>query len=164
MPVVQIVPAIQNKRLSNECTDRSAPGCARSCLLAGGVLLSAQAPQLPSAPLKQFGASITPSFDGWYDNPDGSHNLLIGYYNRNIEAELDIPDRSEQQVRARRPADRGQPTHFLTRRHYGMFIVTMPKEYAEDPEDHLDAHGQQRDDDDPDLHARRLQPDAVEVD
>ena len=96
-------------------------------LLAGGVLLSAQAPQLPSAPLKQFGASITPSFDGWYDNPDGSHNLLIGYYNRNIESELDIPIGPNNKFDPG-PADRGQPTHFMTRRHFGMFIVTMPKE------------------------------------
>ena len=95
-------------------------------LLAGGALL-AQAPQLPSAPLKQFGASITPSFDGWYDNPDGTHNLLIGYYNRNIESELDIPIGPNNKFEPGLP-DRGQPTHFLTRRRFGMFVITLPAE------------------------------------
>jgi len=96
-------------------------------LAAGGVLLSAQAPQLPSAPLKQFGAGITASFDGWYDNPDGSHNLLIGYLNRNTESELDIPIGANNRFEPG-AADRGQPTHFLTRRRFGMFVVTVPRE------------------------------------
>lgn len=95
-------------------------------LLAGAVLV-AQAPQLPSAPLKQFGASITASFDGWYDNPDGSHNLLIGYYNRNTESELEIPIGPNNKFEPGSP-DRGQPTHFLPRRHFGMFIITLPQE------------------------------------
>ena len=105
--------------------------------LAGGALL-AQAPQLPSAPLKQFGASITPSFEGWFDNPDGTHNLLVGYYNRNTESELDIPigpnngfgvvDRDGRVEVEPGSADRGQPTHFLTRRRFGMFVITLPAE------------------------------------
>ena len=95
-------------------------------LLAGGVLV-AQTPQLPSAPLRQFGASITASFDGWYDSPDGSHNLLIGYYNRNTESELDIPIGPNNKFEPGE-ADRGQPTHFLTRRRFGMFVITLPPE------------------------------------
>jgi len=96
-------------------------------LVAAGVLVSAQAPQLPSQPLKQFGASVTPSFDGWYDNADGSHNYLIGYMNRNTEQEIDIPIGPNNHFEPG-PQDLGQPTHFLTRRHFGMFIVTVPKE------------------------------------
>ena len=87
----------------------------------------AQAPQLPSAPLKQFGASVTPSFDGWYDNPDGTHNLLVGYYNRNIESELDIPIGPDNKFEPG-PPDLGQPTHFLPRRRFGMFVITLPRE------------------------------------
>jgi len=96
-------------------------------MLAAGALLSAQAPQLPSAPIKQFGASVTPSFDGWYDNPDGSHNYVIGYMNRNAEQELDIPIGPNNRIEPGGP-DMGQPTHFLTRRRFGVFIITVPKE------------------------------------
>lgn len=104
--------------------------CLRLCALlmvAAGVIVSAQTPQLPSAPLKQFGASVTPAFEGWYDNPDGTHNYLIGYMNRNTEAEVDIPIGPNNHFEPG-TADMGQPTHFLTRRRWGMFIVTVPKE------------------------------------
>jgi hypothetical protein len=96
-------------------------------LFAGSVALSAQI-QLPSAPPKQFGGSITPAFEGWFDNPDGTHSFLIGYYNRNTEAELDIPIGPNNHFEP--TADMGQPTHFLTRRRFGMFVVTMPKEFT----------------------------------
>jgi hypothetical protein len=96
-------------------------------LLAGSVLLSVQTPQLPINPPKQFGTSVTASFDGWYDSPDGSHNLLIGYYNRNTESELDIPIGPNNKFEPGEP-DRGQPTHFLTRRRFGMFVITLPAE------------------------------------
>ncbi len=62
--------------------------CAAAALMSG-VAVSAQ--RLPSAPLKQFGASVTPSFDGWFFNPDGTQTFLVGYFNRNIESEVDIP-------------------------------------------------------------------------
>jgi hypothetical protein len=44
--------------------------------------LSAQS-LLPSTPKKGFGASLTPAYDGWYANADGTRTLLVGYYNRN---------------------------------------------------------------------------------
>jgi hypothetical protein len=96
-------------------------------LLATGAVLSAQV-QLPSQPPKQFGSSITPAFEGWFDNPDGTHSFLIGYYNRNTEAELDIPVGPNNHFEP--TADMGQPTHFLTRRRFGMFVVTMPKTFG----------------------------------
>jgi hypothetical protein len=102
--------------------------CRALMLVAGSVLLSAQV-QLPSAPPKQFGASISPAFEGWFDNPDGTHNFLIGYYNRNTESELDIPIGPNNHFEPGNP-DVGQPTHFLTRRRFGMFVVTVPKEFG----------------------------------
>jgi hypothetical protein len=61
-------------------------------IAAGSALLSAQAGQLlPSYPKLGFGASVTPAYDGWYDNKDGTHTFLIGYYNRNWDQEVDIP-------------------------------------------------------------------------
>jgi hypothetical protein len=101
--------------------------CALVAFVAGGALVSAQL-QLPSAPPKQFGASVTPAYEGWFDNPDGTHNFLIGYYSRNTEQEVDIPIGPNNHFDP--TPDMGQPTHFLTRRRFGMFIVTMPKEFG----------------------------------
>jgi hypothetical protein len=102
--------------------------CVAAMLAAGTALLSAQVPQLPSSPQKQFGTSITPGYYGWYDNPDGTHNFLIGYFNRNTEREIDIPIGPNNKFEPGDP-DRGQPTHFLPRRQYGMFVVTVPKDF-----------------------------------
>jgi hypothetical protein len=101
--------------------------CASVTLVAAGALVSAQV-QLPSNPPKQFGASISPAFEGWYDNPDGTHTFLIGYYSRNTEQEIDIPIGPNNHFEPG-PADMGQPTHFLTRRRFGMFTITVPKEF-----------------------------------
>ena len=60
------------------------------------------------------GKNIAPVYEGWEKNPDGSFNLVFGYFNRNWEEELDIaigPDNTFEPG----PGDRGQPTHRLTR-------------------------------------------------
>lgn len=99
-------------------------------LIAGGMVLSAQTLGGPimSAPQKEFGGSVSPAYEGWFDNPDGSHNFLIGYYSRNTKEEVDIPIGPNNRFDTQ--ADLGQPTHFLTRRRYGYFIVTVPKEFS----------------------------------
>jgi hypothetical protein len=99
-------------------------------LVAGGALLSAQqGTLLPSSPKLGFGASVTPAFDGWYDNPDGSHVFLIGYYNRNWSANVDIPIGPNNKFEPG-DIDRGQPTHFLPNRNFGMFTITVPKAFG----------------------------------
>lgn len=96
-------------------------------LLACGVLASAQ--RLPSEPPRQFGSSITPAYEGWFDNPDGSHSFLVGYLNRNSTQALDIPIGPNNSIEPGGP-DMGQPTHFLPGRQFGMFIITVPKEFT----------------------------------
>lgn len=102
--------------------------CALLAFVAAGALLSAQT-LLPSTPQKGFGASVTPAFEGWFDNPDGSHTFLIGYFNRNTAQEVDVPLGGNNQFSPGLP-DMGQPTHFLPGRRYGMFIYTVPKEFT----------------------------------
>ena len=102
--------------------------CAPVVLVASGAIVSAQV-LLPSVPPKPFGGSITAAFEGWYDNQDGTHSFLIGYFSRNTEAELDIPIGPGNHFEPGNP-DMGQPTHFLTGRRYGMFTYTMPKEFT----------------------------------
>ncbi len=94
--------------------------------IAGGVLLSGQS--MPE-PRKQFGASVTGAFEGWFYNPDGSRSFLVGYYNRNSQQELDVPIGPNNRIEPGGP-DMGQPTHFLPGRQWGMFIVNAPKEFT----------------------------------
>ena len=96
--------------------------------LSAAAVSSAQS-LLPSTPKKGFGASITPAYDGWYDNADGSKTLLVGYYNRNWTQDADIPIGVNNRFEPGDP-DRGQPTHFLTNRNFGMFTIVVPKSFA----------------------------------
>ena len=107
-------------------------GLRRLCLagaLTSSVLLLGQT--LPE-PRKQFGASITGAFEGWYENGDGTRGFLVGYYNRNTQEELDIPVGPNNRIEPGGP-DMGQPTHFLPSRQFGMFAIPVPKGFtAED--------------------------------
>jgi hypothetical protein len=95
-------------------------------VLAGGILLSGQVQ--PPEPRKQFGASITGAYEGWFYNPDGSRTFLVGYYNRNSRQEPDIPIGPNNRIEPGGP-DLGQPTHFLPGRQWGMFTVPTPKDF-----------------------------------
>jgi hypothetical protein len=92
--------------------------------------LTAHARQLPLAPVRDSGQGITPAFEGWYQNPDGSFNLLIGYFNRNAKETLDIPAGPNNRIEPGGP-DQGQPTHFLTRRQWGVFTIKVPKDFGD---------------------------------
>ena len=104
---------------------KSLAGLCAAGALAGGVLVWGQ--QLPE-PRKQFGASITASFEGWYYNADGTRSFLVGYYNRNSQQEIDVPIGPNNRIEPGGP-DLGQPTHFLTGRQMGMFTVPVPKDF-----------------------------------
>ena len=97
--------------------------------LACGALLSARQIQLPGEPPRQFGASITASFEGWFDNANGSHSFLVGYLNRNRGHAVDVPIGPNNRIEPGGP-DLGQPTHFLPGRHTGMFIITVPGSFT----------------------------------
>jgi hypothetical protein len=73
--------------------------------------------------------SISPAFEGWYPNPDGTFTLLVGYFNRNRSQALDIPIGPNNRIEPGGP-DYGQPTHFLPRRNWGVFTITVPKDFA----------------------------------
>src|SRR2546423_7134019 len=97
--------------------------------MAGGVLVSAQVPAAIPEPRRGAGASVTGAFEGWYYNPDGTRSFLIGYYNRNQQQELDIPIGPNNHIEPGGP-DVGQPTHFLTGRQWGMFVVKVPSDFG----------------------------------
>ena len=76
------------------------------------------------------GQSVTPAYEGWFPNADGTFSLSFGYFNRNHEERLDIPIGAANRFEPG-PADRGQPTHFLPRRQTGVFTVVVPADFGE---------------------------------
>ena len=76
------------------------------------------------------GQTISPAFEGWEENADGSFSLLFGYMNRNWEEEPDLPVGSDNNF-SPGSADRGQPTHFLPRRNRFVFKVQVPADFGE---------------------------------
>jgi hypothetical protein len=75
------------------------------------------------------GQAVAPVYEGFDINADGSFNMWFGYMNRNYEEELDIPVGPDNTFEP--GGDRGQPTHFTTRRHKDVFNVTVPKEFRD---------------------------------
>ena len=53
----------------------------------------------------------------------------MGYFNRNTKQELDIPIGPDNRIEPGGP-DRGQPTHFLTGRQWGVFAFKAPPDFA----------------------------------
>ena len=102
-----------------------------TCCASWAVAAGAQRPQpnLPLDPPRERGASITPAYEGWYANPDGSFSMLIGYYNRNTKETLDIPVGPNNRIEPGGP-DQGQPTHFEIGRQWGVFVVKVPKDFG----------------------------------
>jgi hypothetical protein len=76
------------------------------------------------------GQNVSPAYEGWEQNADGSFNFLFGYMNRNWEEEVDVPVGAENSFEPG-PSDRGQPTHFLPRRNRFVFKVRVPADWGE---------------------------------
>lgn len=87
------------------------------------------AAQLPLAPIARSGQTVTPVYEGWYRNPDGSFSLSFGYYNRNSAEVIEIPVGAGNFV-APGDSNQGQPTRFEARRHWGVFAVKVPANWG----------------------------------
>src|SRR5438876_2785147 len=87
------------------------------------------------------GQGVAPVYEGFDINPDGSYNMWFGYMNRNYEEEVDLAVGADNTFEP--GGDRGQPTHFVTRRHKDVFKVTVPKDFGDKTLVwKLNAHGQ----------------------
>jgi len=101
----------------------------RLALLCCCAILAAQ--QLPFEPSHDSGQSLTGAFEGWFQNPaNGALTILVGYYNRNLKQELDIPVGPANRIEPGGP-DYGQPTHFLPGRQWGVFTIYVPKDFGD---------------------------------
>lgn len=115
-------------------------GLVGAFLFAAGGLVQAAAQGVPLStedlPLAKDlgvkrGLTVTPAYEGWYPNPDGSYTLYFGYYNRNTEEVVNIPVGPNNNVEGVPGGqNQGQPTKFLPGRHWGVFGVRVPSDFG----------------------------------
>ena len=75
------------------------------------------------------GQSVSPAYEGFMPNEDGSFTLYFGYMNSNWQEEFDIPPGPDNRMDPGGP-DQGQPTHFYPRRNPFLFTVHVPKDFG----------------------------------
>jgi hypothetical protein len=73
------------------------------------------------------GQSVSPAYEGWIYNADGTVTMYFGYMNTNWLQEFDIPIGPDNAIEPGGP-DQGQPTHFYPRRSPFLFTVKVPKD------------------------------------
>lgn len=88
--------------------------------------------QSPLGYVTARGATVTPAYEGWYLNHDGTITLSWGFYNRNSEEVVEIPFGPDNFVEPSR-LDGAQPTHFPPSRQWGAFGIVIPGDYQGDP-------------------------------
>lgn len=79
------------------------------------------------------GQNVSPAYEGWEEDADGTRYFLFGYMNRNWQEEVEVPIGPENSFNIGE-ADQGQPTHFLPRRNRFVFRVPVPKGFSEKDE------------------------------
>ncbi|PWU08028.1 MAG: hypothetical protein C5B51_08635 [Terriglobia bacterium] len=103
-------------------TRKIALACLTACLLLG-----------PAGGQTRFtyskGQSVSPAYEGWMPNDDGSFTLYFGYMNTNWQEEFDVPIGAENSIEPGGP-DQGQPTHFYPRRNPFLFTIRVPKDFG----------------------------------
>jgi len=95
--------------------------------------------------LRDFGQPVIPIYEGWYQNADGSYEICFGYFNLNLNEQVDIP-LGERNFIEPAQYDGHQPTHFEVvpgmtdvspftsrfRRVFCAFTVTVPSTFGND--------------------------------
>ena len=97
-------------------------------ILAAGPVTAVQ--QIPLPPPSTSGLTVTPAYEGWYENEDGTYSLSFGYFNRNTDEIIEIPVGPDNMVG---PAGlpQNQPTYFDEGRHWGTFVVRVPADFGD---------------------------------
>ena len=103
----------------------------RTFLAVGGalVLMLTSVTEISGGQGFTHGQNIAPAYEGWERNPDGSFNLVFGFFNRNCEEVLHIPIGPDNNIEPGGP-DRGQPTRFFPRRGLFNFKVRVPADFG----------------------------------
>ena len=100
----------------------------RSLLVLTAVLLTYEGADAQLTYTK--GQTVSPAYEGFEVNADGSYNLLFGYMNRNWLEEIDVPAGPDNFF-SPGLEDRGQPTHFLPLRNQFIFKVQVPADFGD---------------------------------
>ena len=79
------------------------------------------------------GQNVSPGYEGWEEDPDGSRWFVFGYMNRNWDEEPHVAIGVDNRIEPAGP-DNGQPTHFLPRRNRFIFRVPVPDGFGNDDE------------------------------
>ena len=118
----------------------------RLILALSGVLLLSQTADAQTRFMYLRGQTVSPAFEGWWPNDDGTFTLFFGYMNSNWEQEFNVPvgpnnyfvatepgrlDNLERDAYDDSAADEGQPTHFYPRRNPFLFTVRVPRDFGE---------------------------------
>ena len=92
------------------------------------------------------GEIVSPAYEGWWPNDDGTFKLFFGYMNSNWQQQFDInvgPENYFSVVEEAalddlsvdgfdaESADMGQPTHFYPRRNPFLFTIDVPADFGE---------------------------------
>jgi hypothetical protein len=93
---------------------------------------------LPMRPQYSTGQPVSPVFEGWYRNEDGTYTLSFGYFNRNSEETIDLPLGPENYIEPVQ-FDGSQPTVLAaiseqgyTGRGWGVFGIVVPADWGSD--------------------------------
>ena len=98
-------------------------------VLVAGLMPAVVSAQRSLSPNSPSGQTVTPVFEGWYRNADGTYSLSFGYFNRNTAERLDVAIGDDNFV-SPGPKNQGQPTSFAPRRHWGVFAVVVPADFG----------------------------------
>src|SRR5688500_13266452 len=93
---------------------------------AGAFILAGQSARAQSY---THGQNVSPAFEGWEEDADGTKYVLFGYMHRNWAEELDVAVGPDNNIQPGGPA-LGQPTHFQPRRNRFMFRVRVPQTFT----------------------------------
>jgi len=107
----------------------SRPSAGGSAALLCAVAVAGLALATVGAQVQPAAANITPVYEGWVPNADGSFELLFGYVNREWSGETFIPVGPDNSMEPGGP-DLGQPTNFFPRRNRFTFHVHVPKDFG----------------------------------
>ncbi len=120
-------------------------GGGRLSLALLAVLFLVQAADAQTRFMYLSGQSVSPAYEGWWPNEDGSFTLFFGYMNSNWRQEFNVPigpdnyfaftepgglDDLEREAYDQSVADQGQPTHLYPRRNPFLFTIRVPADFG----------------------------------
>jgi hypothetical protein len=102
---------------------------ATSLAVVVSALGQASGQELGGQEMYTHGRNVAVAYEGWEKNPDGSFNLVFGYFNRNWVEQPVVPIGPDNNVEPG-GSDQGQPTRFFPRRNRFVFRVRVPSDFG----------------------------------